>query len=297
MKTPRTKYWYHWEVGTSRVTSVNQELESCPHYICPHHLLQQLLLLLLLLWCVVLPLARTGVVVVEELGQSWVHWHRLHGRRHGLEQRGGGAVLGVTIVSGAAQLQLYHGAHIVGVHTEEQLRQLLQFCVGEGAGGSPALFVIVRAAVAVLGTLGVALAGQGGVVPGTALALAGALGALRPVVRAAVGVCLAGRVTLTREAAVEGILNRGVRWRCSDIATLTSTLWHFDIVTLSHFYNVTMGICDTVTLLHCYTVTLWHLTVTPPSTGVWLAPTRYNQTWRRSDEDLYLQVRWRLTGK
>ena len=233
---------------------------SCPHHICPHHLLQQLLLLLLLLWCVVLPLARTGVVVVEELGQSWVHWHRLHGRRHGLEQRGGGAVLGVTIVSGAAQLQLYHGAHIVGVHTEEQLRQLLQFCVGEGAGGSPALFVIVRAAVAVLGTLGVALAGQGGVVPGTALALAGALGALRPVVRAAVGVCLAGRVTLTREAAVEGILNRGVRWRCSDIATLTSTLWHFDIVTLWH---VTMWQCEFVTLWHCYIVTLSHCDTSP----------------------------------
>lgn len=211
----------------------------------------------------VLPLARTGVVVVEELGQSWVHWHRLHGRRHGLEQRGGGAVLGVTIVSGAAQLQLYHGAHIVGVHTEEQLRQLLQFCVGEGAGGSPALFVIVRAAVAVLGTLGVTLAGQGGVVPGTALALAGALGALRPVVGATVGVCLAGRVTLTREAAVEGILNRGVRRRCSDIVTLTSTLWHCDIVILSHCYNVTLWHCEFVTVWHCYIVTLSHCDTSP----------------------------------
>ena len=48
---------------------------------------------------------------------------------------------------------------------EEELRELLELGVREVPGGSPALVLVVRAAVPVLGTLRVTLTGQGGVVP------------------------------------------------------------------------------------------------------------------------------------
>ena len=129
----------------------------------------------------VLHLAGAGVVVIKELGQGGVHWDSLHSGVHRLEEGVGRAVLRVAVVGGAAQLQLYHGAHIVGVQTEEQLRELLELGVGERAALAPALEVIVRTAVAVLGTLGVTLTGQARVVPGRALPFTG-LGALGPVV-------------------------------------------------------------------------------------------------------------------
>ena len=205
--SPDQFQWKHLQIPShhlsreSRVTSVHQELHQGPHHIGLHHLLQQLLLLLLLLHGVVLHLAGAGVVVVKELGQGGEHWDCLHGWVDRLEERVGRAVLRVAVVGGAAKLQLYHGAHVVGVQTEEQLRELLELGVWERSALAPALEIIVRTAVAVLGTLRVTLTSQAWVVPGRALPFTG-LGALGPVVWAAVGVVVTGGVTLTRGAAV-----------------------------------------------------------------------------------------------
>ena len=62
--------------------------------------------------------------------------------------------LWVAIVGGAAPLELNHGAHVVGVHSQEELGEFLQVSVSELArASSTTLVIIVRTAVGVLGTL------------------------------------------------------------------------------------------------------------------------------------------------